>query len=326
MKEKGIEVLDKYDINIIKTGKVRGAILLITDEGPMLLKECARAEQRIAFENSIHSLIKDSSEIYSDYIIRNNEGEYITKDANQISYVIKKWYEGNECIPTDRESIYNAVTYLAKLHKILYGKICSVNKTYSNNLIENYERYNRELKRARNFVRTKKHKTDFELQLISEFDAFYSTCEYTLKLLKESDYKDMYSKAMIEGEIIHGDYNYHNIIFMDNMTKAGILNFESANMNLRIVDVYNFLRKVMEKNDWDIELGINIIERYDSVRTISDKEKKLLKIMLMYPEKFRKVVNHYFNGNKSWIPGKNMEKLILVHKQMKLREKFVQYL
>jgi hypothetical protein len=46
----------------------------------------------------------------------------------------------------------------------------------------------------------------------------------------------------------------------------------------------------------------------------------------MYPEKFRKIVNHYYNGNKAWIPGKNMEKLILVHKQMELREKFVKYL
>jgi len=35
-----------------------------------------------------------------------------------------------------------------------------------------------------------------------------------------------------------------------------------------------------------------------------------LMLMLSYPEKFWKVANQYYNNRKSWIPEKNMQKLL----------------
>lgn len=324
MKEKGIEVLDKYDINVIRTGKVRGATLLITDSGPMILKECSRTQKRIEYEVKIHQIIGECRGIYSDALVANREGGYITADANQVPYIIKKWYEGTECIPTDSKSVCNSAQLLAKLHVMLYGKIDNADIVSGGNLIEKYEKYNREMKRARIFIRNKHHKSDFELELMNGFEAFYDSCINTTQLLKKSDYLAMYEGSQNNREMVHGDYNYHNVIAVDD--GYALVNFDNACVNLRIIDVYNYLRKVMEKNNWDEGLGMKLLESYDKYRNISNEEKKLLKILLMYPEKFRKVVNYYYNGNKAWIPGKNMEKLILAHKQMKLREKFVQYL
>ena len=101
------------------------------------------------------------------------------------------------------------------------------------------------------------------------------------------------------------------------------VNFERAVVDVQITDFYDFLRKVMEKHNWDVELGNRMISEYDKVRNISGEEHRILKVMLMYPEKFWKIVNQYYNGNKSWIPDKNMGKLDVVLNQEDRKEKFV---
>ena len=79
----------------------------------------------------------------------------------------------------------------------------------------------------------------------------------------------------------------------------------------------------MEKHNWNIELGINIIEHYRRIRPISKDEMRILVIMLEYPEKFWKIVNQYYNKNKCWIPEKNLEKLKAVYTQQKKKEIFL---
>ena len=48
--------------------------------------------------------------------------------------------------------------------------------------------------------------------------------------------------------------------------------------------------------------------------------------LLMFPEKFWKVANHYMSSNKAWIPEKDVEKLKKVMEQEALRLKFVENL
>lgn len=326
MKDRETDVLQQYDFEVVRIGRARGGMILYTDKERYLLKECNKSERRLNFENQIHMILNMDEKIATDYSIRNKEGEFISKDNMQNSYIVKKWYEAEESVPTDKKYICNAAKILGRFHKAMLGKIDKNDVIPDNNLTENYRRYNVELKRAKNFIRGKRHKTEFELKLMSEFDYFYSVCEDTVNLLDNSNYRQMYKDALQRGELVHGEYNHHNVLYLKENDKHVIMNLDSANINLKIYDVYYFLRKIMEKNNWDKDLGKEILENYAKECNISKDEIGLLKIFLMYPEKFRKVVNHYYNSNKAWIPGKNMEKLLLVHKQMEQRENFVKYL
>ena len=71
----------------------------------------------------------------------------------------------------------------------------------------------------------------------------------------------------------------------------------------------------MEKYQWKESLGRKILEMYESVRPLEDREKEFLALCLAYPEKFWKIINQYINANKSWIPEKNVEKLRKVIEQ-----------
>ena len=79
----------------------------------------------------------------------------------------------------------------------------------------------------------------------------------------------------------------------------------------------------MEKHDWDVKLGSQIIDKYNEARPMDEGEWQVFKVMLMYPEKYWKILNQYNNGRKSWIPDKNVEKLQAVYGKQHLKMEFV---
>jgi hypothetical protein len=79
----------------------------------------------------------------------------------------------------------------------------------------------------------------------------------------------------------------------------------------------------MEKNGWDGGLGIAVIAAYEKERALEPEEKTLLYAMLLYPEKYWKLVNFYYNSRKSWISSRNLEKLIKIRAQEENRAFFL---
>ena len=92
---------------------------------------------------------------------------------------------------------------------------------------------------------------------------------------------------------------------------------------MQLEDLYFFFRKLMEKHDWDVKLGSEIIDKYSAVRPINEKEWEILKVMLMYPEKYWKILNRYSNSRKSWIPDKNESKLQAVYEKQQMKMNFI---
>ena len=145
-----------------------------------------------------------------------------------------------------------------------------------------------------------------------------------VETIKHSGYDAEYAAAIERSSLCHGDYSYHNVFIKKQ--KGYICGFEQSCVDIRLVDLYGFMRKLMEKYDWDIKLGYLMLREYDRVNTLSSQDIKILGAMFAYPEKFWKILNYYFNNNKAWIPGRSMEKLRTVVNQNRMRREFVRTL
>ena len=64
-----------------------------------------------------------------------------------------------------------------------------------------------------------------------------------------------------------------------------IVNFLNFSYQIRVSDLSNFVRKMMEKNNWNTSLGMELIGAYDSVRKLKPQELSYLYFYLAYPEK-----------------------------------------
>ena len=112
---------------------------------------------------------------------------------------------------------------------------------------------------------------------------------------------------------------------MDTQEGIAAVCFEEAGVGTPVFDLYQMMRKLLEKNRWDKELAVDVLKEYEKQRTLTDEEHKLLYILLLYPEKFWKVSNHYYNSRKSWINRIDIAKLEELARQQKKRKETLQF-
>lgn len=321
MKEKELDVLEKYDIEINSTRKIRGAILCETNQGAFILKEMYFSEKRIPALCELYQHLQDQGYGNVDKVIENKEGCPFSISEDGERFILKKWFHGKECDSKKEMDIMEGVRNLALIHLALKGPL--ENEVLPREeLGQQFNRHNREMKKVRTFIRSKVGKGDFESLFLQNFDSMYEWAECASERLDNSGYEGLLTKSREEHTIAHGDYNYHNIL----MTSAGTAttNFEHFYEGIQITDFYYFLRKTMEKNQWNVQLGDKMIEKYNRIRTLSEEEMNYIAVCLAYPEKFWKAANSYYRSSKAWLSVKSLEKLELAIRQTKEKKKFLE--
>ncbi len=189
---------------------------------------------------------------------------------------------------------------------------------------QEYERYNKELKRIWKHLREKSSKTDFEVFLLHHYGFFMDQATEVLERIKAAESTAYCMREAMSNRLCHGDFQHHNILFTNDGMM--VINYEKCIQDIQIRDFYLFFRKIMEKNNWNPEIGEQLLKGYMDVRPVDAEEFDQFVLRLAYPEKFRKVVSYYYNSGKSWIPGKNYEKVERLLAQEQARQSFLKTL
>lgn len=308
MNDRVVSLLDNYDIEVLRTAKGRGAILCEAKQGYYIFKEYHGHQNKLEFQNELLKKAEYHKELFIEQIVPAKDGALFVKDQDQNIYILKTYFAGRECNIRDMEECRQAVHALAVLHKTLTMPVEDAEDfTQVFRIDHEYEKHNKELKKVRRFLRERSQKTDFELFLLSCYDAFLEKAVQTTEDLKSYDMEKECRHILSQGYVCHGDYQYHNLL--RNESQIAVINFEKCIRDNPIRDLYLFLRKLLEKNNWNIEMGKELIHVYQEEKPLSAHDFVQLYYRFAYPEKFWKIVNFYFNSGKAWIPEKNTEKL-----------------
>ena len=107
---------------------------------------------------------------------------------------------------------------------------------------------------------------------------------------------------------------------------TAIIEYNRMHLGIQVSDLYRFMRKVMEKHGWNMDLGLSMLDSYERVLPMDRRERTCLYYLFLYPEKYWKQLNFYFNANKAWIPERNIDKLRGLEEQQQLRNSFLRRL
>lgn len=350
--EKSEKVLEQYDIGIKRMIRGRGGIIVLTDQGYKLFIQCEKADRYYERESRITQLLAGIGYTCVDTYMKNKEGLIISEDEDGRKYIMKNWFDAKESNVRDESDMCMAASAMAYMHialkqitpDMLYatssicdegteleacqkaGMIESGNKNIicgksfikdrkqkETELRKTYAKHTRELKKAYNYLKQKKGRQTFEQMAFKNIEAFYEEACRACEQLMSAAFDERLIMAAQNMELSHGSYTYHNVLI--NGEDTYIVNFDRYKNECQINDLYQFIRKVMEKYNWDSRMFYRLVDEYDRVCPLSDEEMELLMVLLSYPEKFWKIINQYINANKSWIPEKNVEKLRKVIEQ-----------
>ena len=323
----GIEAAEKYGLEITNARRGRGSWIFETNQGLMLLKEYKGSSKRLEFEEAVLDSMKGTVSLAVDQYIRNMEGELISTAGDGTRYLVKHWFADRECDLKDRQEILSVVRQIAVLHKSLreveVKEEWNLKSMISPPLYQAMEKHNRELRKARSFIRGKRKKNEFELMVIAGYDQFYEQAREACLGLEEV-YQQEKERIDRKSFVCHGELNQHHLLIGDHY--VAVTEFNKMHLGLQIEDLYYFMRKIMEKHDWDLKLGMDMMEAYEHVLAIDPVERQCLYYLFLYPEKYWKQINFYYNANKAWIPVRQTEKIQTLEWQQKHRMEFIEML
>lgn len=318
-------VLEQYPFVVDQIHKGREAFLCDTSQGLKIIKAYKGSEARADFLYKMLLFLKENGHKQVDCIVKTKEDRTIVVDIDETTYMVRDWWEGRECDTKNREDVLKSVTALAELHQSLrlYAEeIPDFLKSSPRALLEEYQKHWREIKKVKNYINGKKKKNDFEIKFIKSCNTFLNQAEQVMDLQKQELLKISQEKNGDLYGICHGDFNHHNVLF--NKEGTSILNYEKVAYGIQVSDLSNFMRKILEKHNWNLGLGMDMLQAYNNVRRLEPAEMRQLYIRLAYPEKYWKVSNHYYNNSKTWVCGRDIEKLVKTIDQNEAKEHFLQ--
>ncbi|MBC7958558.1 MAG: CotS family spore coat protein [Vallitaleaceae bacterium] len=317
-------IVNQYNIQVRNFYKGRSAILVDTDGGLKLLKEVQLHEDKLTFLYELQEVLKAAG-FHVDTMLQTKEGALFVCEEGK-KYVLKDWTEGREIFFNDKVEVLFAVKNLANMHaasqklprRNMYD---AFDKTET--LIDVLCRHNKELIRMRNSIKRMGRWSEFELLYLECFDDYYNQAKCAIASICTL-YERAMEKYSHKKVVVHGQYNHHNLIF-DDKNQLHMVNFEYACYHLPIMDLYSMIRKTLEKNDWDVKFGLEAIDTYIKLFPLSQCELELMLYLLMYPEKFWKISNYYYNLNKAWKPKQTLVKLKKLVAQEERKQNFTEH-
>ena len=317
MYDYGLSTLTQYQLTVRTTARIRGALLCRTDRGDYIIREFKGSERKLKKQQELLLKMRDAG-CMVDVYVQNEEGELISYDRDGIPYTLQLWLEGRECDPRSKEEILMAVRTLAVIHKEMH---LPLEPDYvETDLSEEYRRHNQELRKIRKFIRKKGPSSVFEKEYLNVVEWFLERAEQAEQMLEKSFYRELYREALNKGSICHGEYNQHNVRILKN--EAGVTGFSHWCFGIQTGDLYRFMRKILEKYNWNQGLSEEMLKAYCGISALSKEEKEYLKIRFSYPDKFWKISNYYYTHNKAWISEKNTEKLKMLICQREKWDRF----
>jgi len=359
--DRAVAVFDQYDLELFGTKKGRGMLIARTQAGDVALREYSGSEEKLEWQEAFTGGLKKNGFSNVDGLLRDKEGNLIVSDYEGTRYIVKEYLGGRECNVMDRKECVLAVRQMARMHRAVRGlmqeplmirrrtepeegtpggqqddgtptyreipadqmeTLCDITcRTRPGFILYESQKRKAELLRARQFIRKKPCKNDFDLLFLREFEAFAEQIAVADSYLDQEEYGILEEHVKKDHLYCHGDCNQHNILFGED--DIYIQNFERCRPDLQVKDLYLFVRKVCEKNKWSFAFGQACLEAYEKELPLSEKERKFLYTRFYYPEKFWKIANGYMNRRKSLPPKRQKQKLEALLEMERGRKEFL---
>lgn len=308
-------ILSQYEMEINEVTKGRGAFICNTSKGKKILVPFRGSKEKGRMLLDFLKEVK-SRGFEVEQIEQNRKEEAVTEDEyTQERFLLKDYVDGVEISAGKLEEMKEAVRMLAIYHNVSEQLSAGQETANLSENVTNWQRHYRELIKVRNYIKNRKKKSEFEQIYMKHFEHNRKTAEKSLELLQEEF--DLPARSLL----CHGDFNQHNVLLSNG--KYRIVHFENIQYTWAMTDLANFVRKMLEKNDWSDGIGMELISEYDRYRPMRIAEYRQLYGLLLFPEKFWKVTNHYMNSRKTWISERDIEKLKRVIEQEEKRLNFL---
>lgn len=295
------ELTSQYDISIKKYQYLRSNYFLDTNKGKFALRKVDLTKDQLGFSYEVDTHL---SQCHFDCL----SNIYATKKKSPYavlgdeSYVMQNYKPCEETDFKDYKDLKGIIVVLAKFHNAsvnVESKIRNPEEAKIKNIYTYYKKREFENNKLKKNILSLRQKSNFELMFLDSCEAYRHLEEVALDSIDDNLACRLIQKACESRSIAHKDFTYHTVNKTDD-DRYIISQIDVCNYDIQVLDLAQILSKIMQKNEWDKELLYNLIQEYDKERTLSEDEMRMLKFMMIYPEKYNSICFKYMGSKRRW--------------------------
>lgn len=160
-----------------------------------------------------------------------------------------------------------------------------------------------------------------DLLLLRYYGLYMEQTAEAEELLQRGGYAQAVERAEQMGAFCHAAYKSENLrVLQDGSLCIG--GFDQCETELPLADLAAYLRRYMKKTDGQAEGVLAMLKAFEKHYPLSERDLLLLQGMLVYPEKFLRLINEYYNRRRACISPAMEERLTAAaqdHSGLKLK-------
>nr|WP_312289063.1 CotS family spore coat protein [Clostridium chromiireducens] len=295
-----LKLFDELEIKVKDITPLRKVFVLYTDEGNKILKKVNYGVDRInLISDSLEYVKKKYNHVISYKKYKDNSSYKKWKDD---IYIVMDILDGREASFSNPIEIDLCAENIALMHKASKGLREYLKDKYNRDFLdislkEKFRKAYDELISMKELVDCYRYKNEFDNLFIDNVDKYLIEIKEVQHLLEKSKYEELI-KSGDTISLCHNDLAYHNFLTKNN--EVNIIDFDFMTIDLRVMDIGNFILKSIKNAGFDIDKMLTCINGYENISTLKKEEKELLYILIKFPKDFYTISRDYYYKRKKW--------------------------
>ena len=252
------------------------------------------------------------------------DGSICIPDDRYVYYVVD-WIEARECKFKREDELKTAIKAAAELHKASAGYVPPPGakpRVFYNKWVEKCDRKSAELLEFSKIIEDKEYIDDFDEIFSKHLSYYWQQAKDSTAMISESPYWEIAEASSRLGEFCHHDLANHNFLISEE-GRIYLIDFDYCIMDTRLHDLTSLIIRNMRYGVWDIDKAYFILNEYDRSYSINQKELKVIKAFITFPQDFWQVGLQYYTEKQPWTMEYFLMRLNRIVSDREIRDKFL---
>ena len=220
-----------------------------------------------------------------------------------------------DSLPEERaDTFFRGAKVLGQMHRAAKGLHSEAARWDGTRLSALYGKRRSQLAKIRRRNDKQGNYDAIDLLLIRYYDQFMEQAKQAEELLLQGGYEKAVEQAAENGAFCHNAYK-GEALRQNEKGEIFVGSFDKCSSELPLADLAYYLRRYFKKTEGTEQGVFAMLENYGRHQPLSEGDLTILQGMLVYPEKFLRLVNEYYNKRRACVSPAMQERLAAAAKE-----------
>jgi len=310
MEDLNVKILwDGYGLRYYGSTRTRTGLVCKTDKGMRELKKVRTRQNTIRFAHDVKECLYHNGFTTITRFYPTTDGQPCYACEHNI-YVLEEMLPAQSLEEDSVDSFVQGAEALGRLHRYGKGVQSEFAKWDNERLPSQFEKRRIELAKIKRRIQKQGSYDAIDLLVLQHFDLYMEQTKTGEALLRDAQYQKQGKRAEAEGAFCHRSFKGERLRLADN-GQIYVGGFEGCGCDVPLLDLASYLKRYMKKIGGTQSGVASILESYRKNCSLNEKQIMLLQALVIYPEKFLRLTNEYYNKRRACVSPAMQERLTM---------------